>query len=114
MRRIRLLVVGPPSFLSPAVRQAWTNAGIDLQGPVAAADLAKASLGAQVDGAIIDVGYDAVSLLGAVEIFDSLAIPALFAGPVADSHGGFTFSAAPANINAIVHQLLGSHQTTLQ
>lgn len=114
MRRIRLLVVGPPSFLPPAVRQAWSRAGVDLQGPVAAADLAAVLSGAEADGAVIDVGYDALSLLGAVELLDSLAIPALFAGRVANSRGGFTFSAAAANINAIVHQLLGGHQTTLQ
>lgn len=114
MRRIRLLVVGPPSFLPPTVRQAWNKAGIDLQGPITAAELASALPGLQADGAVVDVGYDALSLLNAVELLDTLSVPALFAGAVADSRGGFTFSAAPASINAIVHQLLGSDRTTLQ
>lgn len=114
MRRIRLMVVGPPSFLTPVVRRAWANAGVDLQGPVAATDLAAAVVGAPVDGAVIDVDYDAPALLNVVELFEALSVPALFASASSEFQGGFTFSSGPPAINAIVHQLLGAHQTTLQ
>lgn len=108
------MVVGPPSFLSPLVRQAWDRAGVDLQGPVAAADLAAGIAGASLDGAVIDLIYDAPALIELVELFDALAVPSLFASTVAGAQRGFSLSADPADINAIVHQLLDTHRTTLQ
>lgn len=115
MRRIRLMVVGPPSFLTPAVLQAFAGAGVDLQGPIAATDLAATLAGAKPDGAIIDVAYDAKALLHVVELFDAVDVPALFASAVPGSiRGGFTCSADPEAINAIVHHLLGATETTLQ
>lgn len=115
MRRIRLMVVGPPSFLTPAVLGAFAHAGVDLQGPVAATDLAAALVDEKLDGAIIDVGYDAKALFHAVELFDAVAVPALFATSRPGSvRGGFTCSADPEAINAIVHHLLGATETTIQ
>ncbi|MFN7025880.1 MAG: hypothetical protein ACK4QP_15480 [Pseudorhizobium sp.] len=114
MRRIRLMVVGPPPFLSPVVRRAWDEAGIDLQGPVSPSELGAALSGAPLDGAVVDLNYDAPALLSVVETFDALNIPALFASVAPDIRGGFTFSTDPASINAIVLQLMGVNQTTLQ
>tara|TARA_R110000751_G_scaffold63032_1_gene130441 strand:+ start:74 stop:463 length:390 start_codon:yes stop_codon:yes gene_type:complete len=115
MRRIRLMVVGPPSFLKPAVLQAFADVGVDLQGPVAAIDLAAALADAKLDGAIIDVDYDAKALFHVVELFDAIDVPALFATSRTGSiRGGFTCSENPEAINAIVHHLLGATETTLQ
>jgi hypothetical protein len=114
MRRIRLMVVGPPSFLPPLVRRAWNGAGIELQGPVAATDLAAALSTSRADGAVIDVDYDAPTLLNVVELLDMLGVPALFASARPDTRGGFTFSQQPTTINAIVNQLLGANEITLQ
>lgn len=109
------MVVGPPSFLTPAVLQAFACAGVDLQGPVAATDLAAALVGAKLDGAIIDVSYNAKALFDVVELFDAVGVPALFATSRPGSiKGGFTCSAQPQAINAIVHHLLGATETTLQ
>ena len=108
------MVVGPPSFLSPQVRRAWDEAGVDLQGPVAAGDLAAGVAGVPLDGAVIDLNYDAPSLMSLVELFDTLDVPSLFASTVPEAQRGFSLSADRADINAIVHQLLGTHQTTLQ
>ncbi|MFN7101991.1 MAG: hypothetical protein ACK4N1_05150 [Pseudorhizobium sp.] len=115
MRRIRLMVVGPLSFLTPVVLQAFAASGVDLQGPVAAKDLAAALSRSKPDGAIIDVAYDAKALLHVVELFDTVGVSALFATSVPGSiRGGFTCSADPQAINAIVHHLLGATETTLQ
>jgi hypothetical protein len=114
MRRIKLMVVGSPSYLSPLVRRAWDRAGIDLKGPVAAAELAAALSQARLDGAVVDIGYDASTLLTVVELLDMIDVPAVFASTAPDARGGFTFSDDSGQINAIVTQLLGKHQTTLQ
>ena len=108
------MIVGRPSYLPPAVQKAWGEAGIDLQGPVAAADLAAALVGTRPDGAVIDVDYDAPTLLGVMEIFDTFDVPALFASTGTDLVEGFSFSADRTAINTIVHQLLGSRHNTLQ
>lgn len=114
MRRIKLMIVGRPSYLPGAVLKAWDEAGIDLQGPVAAADLAAALVGTRPDGAVIDVEYDAPTLLGIMEIFDTFAVPALFASAGPHSMDGFSFSADRTAMNTIVHQLLGSRYNTIQ
>ncbi len=108
------MVVGPPPFLSPAVRRAWDEAGIELQGPVSPSELGAALSNARLDGAVIDLDYDAPALLSVVEVFDGMQIPALFASAGRDIRGGFSFSTERENINAIVFQLLGVDQTTLQ
>lgn len=109
------MVVGPPSFLTPAVLQAFAGVGVDLQGPVAATDLAATLVGTELDGAIIDVGYHAKALFDVVELFDAVGVPALFATSRPGTiKGGFTCSAEPEAINAIVHHLLGATETTLQ
>ena len=114
MRRIRFIVVGPPPFLMPAVRHAWAQVGIDLQGPYNTVEFASRVIEADADGAIIDVHYDAPTLLSVVEVLDAFAIPALFAGGRASPVGGFVLSADPGTINAIVRHLMGSEEKTIQ
>lgn len=109
------MVIGPPPFLMPSVRQAWTKVGVDLEGPYNAAEFAARVIDARVDGAIIDVQYDAPTLLRIVEVLEAFGIPALFAsGGKALHGGGFTFSAEQGAINAIVRHLLGSEENTIQ
>lgn len=108
------MIVGRPSYLPRAVLKAWNEAGVDLQGPVAAADLALALLKGRPDGAVIDVEYDAPTLLGVMEIFDTFAVPALFASAGRETLEGFNFSADRTAINTIVNQLMGSRHNTLQ
>ncbi len=108
------MVVGPPPFLMPAVRQAWGQAGIDLQGPYNTLEFASRVVEANVDGAIIDVHYDAPTLLSVVEVLDAFAMPALFAGGRTSPTGGFVLSADPGTINAIVRHLMGSEEKTIQ
>src|SRR5690606_34779095 len=52
MRKIRFMVVGPPPFLMPAVRHAWGQVGIDLQGPYNTVEFASRVIEADADGAI--------------------------------------------------------------
>ena len=109
------MVIGPPPYLPPAVRKAWDRAEIDLEGPFAAAEFASKAPHVAVDGAIVDVQYDASTLLRIVEILDAFAIPALFAsGGRPAAGGGFAFSADQDAINAIVRHLLVSEEKTMQ
>jgi len=115
MRRIRLMVIGPPPYLSPAVRQAWNRAGIDLEGPYSSREFASKLVEASFDGAVIDVDYDAPTLLQVVEVLDAFGVPAIFAGcRRAPAAGGYTLSSNPEAINAIVRSLLGSEASTIQ
>ena len=110
------MVVGPPSFLPPPVSQAWERAGVDLQGPVAAAELPAALAGSRPDGAVIDVAYDVPALLDVVELLDDLGVRALFAASKrkGSAAGGFTLSTDGEAINAFVQHLLGSNEMTHQ
>ncbi|MCB5202716.1 hypothetical protein LH464_09550 [Neorhizobium sp. T786] len=109
------MVISPPSFLMPAVRQAWVRAGVDLDGPHNTAEFASRVADARVDGAVVDVQYDAPTLLRVVEVLEAFAVPTLFASSGrAAPGGGFTFSAEQGAINAIVRHLLGSDEKTIQ
>jgi len=115
MRRIRLMVIGPPPYLSPVVRQAWSRAEIDLEGPYNSRDFASKLVDASFDGAIIDVEYDAATLLQVVEVLDAFAVPAIFAGSGrAAPGGGYALSRDQEAMNAIVRSLLGSEANTMQ
>ena len=44
------MVIGPPPFLMPAVRQSWIQAGVDLEGPYNTAQFTARVIEAKVDG----------------------------------------------------------------
>lgn len=109
------MVIGPPPYLSPVVRQAWSRAEIDLEGPYNSRDFATKLVEASFDGAIIDVEYDAPTLLQVVEVLDAFGVPAIFAGNArAAPGGGYALSTDLEAMNAIVRSVLGSEASTLQ
>lgn len=94
----------------------WSQASIDLLGPVSATDLAVTPLDEDLDGAIIDVRYEADILLSVIDMLQAQNIPALFASPMsltAHLTGGFVLSRDTDDMAAIVRQLLGDKNVTL-
>ncbi|MCY1665098.1 hypothetical protein [Rhizobium sp. SL86] len=115
-RRLKFVVIGPAPFLKERTRMFWSQASIDLLGPVAATDLAVTPLDEDLDGAIIDVRYEADILLSVIDILQAQNIPALFASPMsltAHLTGGFVLSRDADDMAAIVRQLLGDKNVTL-
>lgn len=115
-RRLTFLVIGPASFLKERTRVFWAEAGIDLVGPMTAADLAARVLDEDLDGAIIDVRYEADILLSILDILQAKKISALFASPMsltAHLTGGFVLSRNSDDMAAIVRQLLDETNATL-
>ncbi|WP_165216084.1 hypothetical protein [Affinirhizobium pseudoryzae] len=115
-KRLTFMVIGPASFLKERTRGVWSDAAVDLVGPVAAADLSTMVLDGDLDGAIIDVRYDPDILLSILDILQAQKTPALFASPMsltAHLTGGFVLSRRAEDMAAIVRQLLGDRNATL-
>lgn len=114
--RLTFLVVGPASFLDEATRGAWRRSGVDLVGPVPAEELETTPLNCGLDGAVIDVRYEADVLLAAIERFDSHRINAVFACPESLAQsltGGFVLSQKPDDMNAIMNHLTAEKNLTM-
>ncbi|MDO1580675.1 hypothetical protein [Rhizobium oryzicola] len=116
MYSVRFLLVGPASFIDDETAAAWAQAEITLEGPVTPDRLTETLSGDHWDGAIVDVRYDADTLLNVIELFDKAAIPALFASPAsfaAQQTGGYILSSDPADIESIVGHLAEDGKPTL-
>lgn len=114
--RLRLLVIGPPSFVDEGTRTFWDRSGVDFTGPYPADVIEELDLDCTIDGAVIDVGYDADTLLRCIEFLDEKLIPAVFATPASRSiqlRGGFVLSGNHEDRDAILGQLMGQKNTTL-
>lgn len=114
-RRLRFLVIGPASFLRERTRLFWSDACIDLIGPVAATNLAAFIPDGDMDGAIIDVRYEADVLLSILDTLQARRIAALFASPMSLSAyltGGFVLSRNKEDMMAIINQLIGDNPPT--
>ena len=114
--RLNFLVVGPSSFLDNRTRKAWRQQGVDLIGPIPAQDLQSFPLGCNLDGAVIDVRYEADVLLATIERFDSHTISAVFACPESLAQsltGGFVLSPKPDDITAIIDHLTAQKNLTI-
>ncbi len=113
---MRFLLVGPASFLDDDTANAWARAEITLEGPVSPEALTEKLSSGHWDGAIVDVRYEADTLLDVIELFDKAVIPALFASPAsfaAHQTGGYILSSDPADIESIVGHLAEDGKPTL-
>lgn len=115
-RRLRFLVIGPASFLKERTRVFWADASMDLLGPLAATDFAASIPAEGVDGAIIDIRYEADILLQVIEYLQARQIPALLASPMSLTTyltGGFVLSRNADDMAAIVRHLVREKNPTL-
>jgi hypothetical protein len=114
--RLTFLVIGPASFLDEVTRGAWHRSGVELIGPMTAEELQHTPLNCSLDGAVIDVCYEADVLLAAIELFDNHKINAVFACPASLAQsltGGFVLSQKPDDMTAIIEHLTAQKNLTL-
>lgn len=104
--RLTIAVFGESDTLTPAIRGAWSEASVALQGPYAATSVDEHEW--HFGYAVIDVRYRAELMLPLMEALDSKAIPYIFFVPVcAVGHhqGPFVLSGAKDEIRHIVAAL---------
>ena len=104
--RLTIAVFGESDTLTPAIRCAWSEASMVLQGPYSETSVDDHDW--HFSCAVIDVRYGPESMLPLMEALDSKAIPYIFFVPlcaVGHHQGPFVLSGAKDEIRHIVSAL---------
>jgi len=101
-----IILVGPESFGTDAIRMAWQAAGVELLGPLPVDKLDAKSLESAL-GVVTDISLDADALFELSEFLEQRQVPHLYAvrEDQVQRRGAYVVSRAKAEIQAIVQAL---------
>jgi len=111
--RLTIAVFGKSDTLTPAIKSAWSEASMVLQGPYAVTSVNDHDW--HFSGAVIDARYGAELMLPLMADLDSRAIPYIFfvpPGSLGHHQGPFVLSDAKAEIRHIVSALAAQSRSS--